>query len=109
MTIWVWGSTRLFWRRCTKRWTPLARGRVGLSNSEPVPFRRYATPLKMVEYIAAGLPVLATELPQGGDDDERHQRDIGDVGINQFSRSAEIGVCKSQKAKQTERDRNDTK
>ena len=34
---------------------------VGLACFEPVPFRRYATPLKVVEYMAAGLPIIATE------------------------------------------------
>jgi len=38
----------------------LASGRIGLANSQPVPFRKYACPLKVMEYMAAGLPVVAT-------------------------------------------------
>ena len=33
---------------------------IGLANSEPVPFRSFACPLKVLEYMAAGLPVLGT-------------------------------------------------
>ncbi len=39
----------------------LARGRIGLANSKPVAFRKYACPLKVMEYMAAGLPVIATQ------------------------------------------------
>lgn len=38
----------------------LAGGSVGLANSQPVPFRKYACPLKVMEYMAAGLPVITT-------------------------------------------------
>lgn len=38
----------------------LAQARVGLANSEPVDFRKYACPLKVLEYMASGLPVIAT-------------------------------------------------
>jgi glycosyltransferase involved in cell wall biosynthesis len=38
----------------------LADADVGLANFEPVAFRRYAYPLKVIEYMAAGLPVIAT-------------------------------------------------
>lgn len=38
----------------------LAGGSIGLANSQPVPFRKYACPLKIMEYMAAGLPVIAT-------------------------------------------------
>ncbi|MCB1852723.1 MAG: glycosyltransferase [Gammaproteobacteria bacterium] len=38
----------------------LGGGSIGLANSEPVPFRKYACPLKIMEYMAAGLPVIAT-------------------------------------------------
>lgn len=38
----------------------LAGGSIGLANSRPVPFRKYACPLKVMEYMAAGLPVVAT-------------------------------------------------
>jgi glycosyltransferase involved in cell wall biosynthesis len=44
----------------------LAGADVGLAASAPVPFRRYAAPLKVVEYMAAGLPVLATEGTEAG-------------------------------------------
>ena len=33
---------------------------VGLANSEPIPYRQYAFPLKVLEYMAAGIPVIAT-------------------------------------------------
>lgn len=39
----------------------LAEADIGLANSEPVPFRIYACPLKIVEYMAAGLTVVVTE------------------------------------------------
>jgi glycosyltransferase involved in cell wall biosynthesis len=39
----------------------LAGARLGLANSQPVPFRKYACPLKVMEYMAAGLPVIATK------------------------------------------------
>jgi glycosyltransferase involved in cell wall biosynthesis len=39
----------------------LASGDIGLACSEPVPFRRYACPLKVMEYMAAGLPTVVTE------------------------------------------------
>lgn len=38
----------------------LAGASIGLANSKPVPFRKYACPLKVMEYMAAGLPVIAT-------------------------------------------------
>lgn len=41
--------------------TLLKQGRVGLANSLPVPYRQYAYPLKVIEYMAAGLPVIATQ------------------------------------------------
>ncbi len=40
---------------------------VGLANSEPVPFRQYACPLKVLEGLAAGRPVLATEGTEAAD------------------------------------------
>lgn len=33
---------------------------IGLANSEPIPYRQYAFPLKVIEYMAAGIPVIAT-------------------------------------------------
>jgi len=38
----------------------MAGAAVGLAFSEPVPFRSYACPLKVLEYMAAGLPVIGT-------------------------------------------------
>jgi glycosyltransferase involved in cell wall biosynthesis len=38
----------------------LAGASIGLANSKPIPFRKYACPLKVMEYMAAGLPVIAT-------------------------------------------------
>lgn len=38
----------------------MAGAAIGLANSEPVPYRRYACPLKVIEYMAAGLPVIGT-------------------------------------------------
>lgn len=34
---------------------------IGLANSEPIPYRQYAFPLKVIEYMAAGIPVIATD------------------------------------------------
>ncbi len=39
----------------------LAGADIGLANSQTVAFRKYACPLKVIEYMAAGLPVIATE------------------------------------------------
>lgn len=49
----------------------LAKADVGLSNSQPVAFRTYACPLKVIEYMAAGLPVIATVDTEAGDMVER--------------------------------------
>jgi len=49
----------------------LAKADVGLSNSKPVAFRTYACPLKVIEYMAAGLPVIATSGTEAGDMVER--------------------------------------
>ncbi len=38
----------------------LARADVGLATSLPNAYRRYACPLKVIEYMASGLPVIAT-------------------------------------------------
>ena len=45
----------------------LAQADIGLENSKPVLFRRYACPIKVMEYMAAGLPVIATESTEAGD------------------------------------------
>ena len=54
----------------------LARAAVGLANSEPVPFRRYACPLKLIEFMAAGLPTIVTEGTEAADMVRHH-----DVGV----------------------------
>jgi len=38
----------------------LAEADLGLATSRPDPFRQYASPLKIAEYMAAGLPVIAS-------------------------------------------------
>lgn len=45
----------------------LAGAKIGLANSAPVAFRKYACPLKVIEYMAAGLPVIATAGTEAGD------------------------------------------
>jgi glycosyltransferase involved in cell wall biosynthesis len=45
----------------------LAGAKIGLANSAPVEFRKYACPLKVIEYMAAGLPVIATADTEAGD------------------------------------------
>jgi glycosyltransferase involved in cell wall biosynthesis len=43
----------------------LAEADVGIATSSPSSaFRRYASPLKLIEYMAAGLPIIATRLGQ---------------------------------------------
>jgi glycosyltransferase involved in cell wall biosynthesis len=45
--------------------TALAEADVGIATSQPDnDFRRYATPLKLIEYMAAGLPVIASRVGQ---------------------------------------------
>lgn len=51
----------------------LSRAAVGLANSEPVPFRRYACPLKLIEFMAAGLPTIVTEGTEAADMVRHHQ------------------------------------
>jgi glycosyltransferase involved in cell wall biosynthesis len=45
----------------------LAEADVALAIAEPVPFRRYAVPLKLGEYFAAGLPVVVTTDTEAAD------------------------------------------
>ena len=40
---------------------------IGVANSKPVPFRNYACPIKVLEYMAAGLPAITTEGTEAGD------------------------------------------
>jgi len=49
----------------------LAGAAVGLANSEPSPYRVYACPLKVMEYMAAGVPVVATTETEAADIVER--------------------------------------
>ncbi len=44
----------------------LARADIGLANLLTDSYRRYACPLKVLEYMAAGLPVIATADTEGG-------------------------------------------
>lgn len=39
----------------------LGRAMIGLANAKPVDYRKFAYPLKVIEYMAAGLPVIGTE------------------------------------------------
>lgn len=50
----------------------LARSDVGLAHFRPVPYRRYAFPLKVVEYMAAGLAVIGTRDTETEDILARH-------------------------------------
>lgn len=50
----------------------LARASLGLAHSEPVDFRRYAMPLKLLEYMAAGLPAIVTEETEAADAVKRY-------------------------------------
>jgi len=45
----------------------LAQADIGLANSQPVEYRKYACPLKVLEYMAAGMAVIATEDTEAGD------------------------------------------
>lgn len=46
--------------------------RIGLANSKPVEFRKYACPLKVMEYMAAGVPVIATAKTEAAEMLKRH-------------------------------------
>lgn len=50
----------------------LAQADVGLAHFRPEPYRRYAFPLKVVEYMAAGLPVIGTQGTETADIIARH-------------------------------------
>lgn len=45
----------------------LATADVGLASSQPNEYRRYASPLKVMEYMAAGVPVVATTGTEAAD------------------------------------------
>ncbi|MEX0284549.1 MAG: glycosyltransferase [Paracoccaceae bacterium] len=45
----------------------LGKGGIGFAVFRPHPLRQYAAPLKVLEYMAAGLPVLAAEGSEAGD------------------------------------------
>src|SRR5206468_2649268 len=40
---------------------------VGLAHFEVVPFRVFSFPLKVIEYMASGMPVITTEHTEAGD------------------------------------------
>ena len=44
-----------------------------MANSLPVPYRQYAYPLKVIEYMAAGLPVIATQETEAAEILQRSQ------------------------------------
>jgi|Deesub1362A_J573_1020465.scaffolds.fasta_scaffold00162_20 glycosyltransferase involved in cell wall biosynthesis len=56
---------------------PLRESDIGLAISRPVELRRYAFPLKVIEYMAAGLPVVATSGTQAEEIVKRHNCGIG--------------------------------
>ena len=45
----------------------LNRAGIGLATFRPTPLRAYAAPLKVLEYMASGLPVLSTKGTEAGD------------------------------------------
>ena len=55
----------------------LAQADLGLAHFRPEPYRRYAFPLKVVEYIAAGLAIIGTQDTETEDILQRH-----DCGIS---------------------------
>ena len=62
------GAVRLLGLRPVEELPELLAGaRLGLAHSEPVEFRRYAMPLKLLEYMAAGVPAIVTEDTEAAD------------------------------------------
>jgi glycosyltransferase involved in cell wall biosynthesis len=61
---------------------------VGLANSEPVEYRRYAFPLKVLEYMAGGLPTIATEDTEAADMVSRY-----DCGLAAAYRADAVGAA----------------
>jgi len=51
----------------------LARADIGIATFQPLSFRRYALPLKVLEYMASGLPVLGTAGTETEDLLNRHR------------------------------------
>ncbi len=63
----------------------MAGAAIGLAISEPVAYRRYAYPLKVIEYMAAGLPVIGTVGTETEKIIERCQCGIAtDYGVESF-------------------------
>lgn len=66
---------------------------IALANAMPVEYRQYAYPLKVIEYMASGLPVIATADTEAGDLVERcgcgvavayQQEELGDAIVKLF-------------------------
>jgi glycosyltransferase involved in cell wall biosynthesis len=51
----------------------LADAAVGIATFEPTPLRVFAAPLKVFEYMAAGLPIIATDATEAADIVQRHR------------------------------------
>lgn len=45
----------------------LSQADIGIASSRPVAYRRYACPLKVMEYMASGIPVIATKSTEASD------------------------------------------
>jgi glycosyltransferase involved in cell wall biosynthesis len=54
----------------------LSQADVGLAHFRPEPYRRYAFPLKVVEYMAAGLAIIGTQHTETEDILQRHHSGI---------------------------------
>lgn len=54
----------------------LAQADLGLANSQPVEYRKFACPLKVIEYMAAGVPTVATADTEAAEIVERHDTGI---------------------------------
>lgn len=68
----------------------IGRGSIGLANSKPVPFRMYACPLKIMEYMAAGLPAISTSNTEGAAILARH---ACGVAVEFDPQSLAEGIC----------------
>lgn len=82
----------------------LARADAGLAHFRPEPYRRYAFPLKVVEYMAAGLAVIGTRDTETEDILRRHGNGISvdfdrhaiAAAILQFAREPELlAACRA--------------
>jgi glycosyltransferase involved in cell wall biosynthesis len=67
----------------------LAGASIGLANSKPVSFRKYACPLKVMEYMAAGLAVIATRGTEAEEMLKRYDCGVSvEYNADQFERAA---------------------